>query len=221
MVSNPDDSFALQIQQKIPSIFSLSKQPGNSRKAVVGKIKLNIVEYLKCIKVANPLNALEVDMIAEEIFNSFGYFLTMVDVAAVFNDFILRGETTYNKLEVRDIIKLFDRYDKDKQMAIERYRKKEQEENASNIKRNIPEADVKAMYEKMKAGNTPSAGEIERKEKAKRVVAYAEANKEQSRAFVDDMRAEEIRTKCSLILQKDERERTDNEREYLRRHQQG
>lgn len=95
---------------KAPSLITLSKTDGCSKKQVFGLLQLHLMLLSHNSKVKQGLSKMEVDMLASDIIRDF-FFLTFADVNVVFKRFY-HGEygQLYGTLTVADVYKWFQNY---------------------------------------------------------------------------------------------------------------
>lgn len=123
-VTTPRDAFLTNA----PTMFSLSKKEGSSKKHVIALLKLQLISLDAFLKQKDGLTQEEIDFIAEAIFQEHGMYLNFADINVVFRNAKMGkyGEL-YGQLSCPKIMQWFIKYDQEKTAEIERYRIEEKE----------------------------------------------------------------------------------------------
>lgn len=126
------------LQTQSPSLLSLTRREGVSRRAVQTLIKLHLVALDAFLKQKNGLTVDEIELIAEEVMEKYGWVLTMADVFLIFrNAKVGRYGELYNKLTCAKVICWFDDYATERCNTAEQMSRADDEHRAADY--HVPE----------------------------------------------------------------------------------
>lgn len=213
---------------KAPSLFSLSKKEGSSRREVEKLIMQHLVALDAFLKAKNGLTVEEIMLTAEEIVEKYGLVITMADVHVIFRNAKLgRYGELYGQLSCAKVIKWFDDYHAEKMNAAEaNSRAADEKRYADNP---VPDNFSLDMlgYSKDEDGvwHIDPDKVKDREEAQAQAEAERKAREEAKAAEKREAQQEYFRLQHEVtirnILAKPDEKRTDNEREYLKKYNNG
>lgn len=126
------------LQTHSPSLLSLTRREGVSRRAVQTLVKLHLVALDAFLKQKNGLTVDEIELIAEEVMEKYGWVLTMADVFLIFrNAKVGRYGELYNQLTCAKVIRWFDDYATERCNTAEQMSRVDDEHRAADY--HVPE----------------------------------------------------------------------------------